>query len=62
MKLVEYNQRPVPLDRHLVFVRSEYDKNDLMAKICRNEHRNISQKGFHGSTIIFTNSRRKPMK
>ncbi|HPX77396.1 MAG TPA: DEAD/DEAH box helicase [Methanobacterium sp.] len=59
MKLVEYNQRPVPLDRHLVFVRSEYDKNDLMAKICRNEHRNISQKGFHGSTIIFTNSRRK---
>lgn len=59
MKLVEYNQRPVPLERHLVFVRSEYDKVDLLAKICRNEHRNISRKGFHGSTIIFTNSRRK---
>ncbi len=59
MKLVEYNQRPVPLERHLVFVRSEYDKVDLLAKLCRNEHRNISRKGFHGSTIIFTNSRRK---
>lgn len=59
MKLVEYNQRPVPLERHLVFVRSEYDKVDLLAEICRNEHRNISRKGFHGSTIIFTNSRRK---
>lgn len=59
MKLVEYNQRPVPLERHLVFVRSEYDKVDLLAKICRNEHRNVSRKGFHGSTIIFTNSRRK---
>mgnify|MGYP000919444302 CR=1 FL=1 len=59
MKLVEYNQRPVPLERHLVFVRSEYDKVDLLVKLCRNEHRNISRKGFHGSTIIFTNSRRK---
>lgn len=59
MKLVEYNQRPVPLERHLVFVKTEYDKNDLMARICRNEHQNTSNKGFHGSTIIFTNSRRK---
>ncbi len=59
MKLVEYGQRPVPLERHLVFSRSEYDKSDLMTKICRNEHQNISRKGFHGQTIIFTNSRRK---
>jgi len=59
MKLVEYNQRPVPLERHLVFLRSEYDKSDLLAKLCRNEHQNISAKGFHGQTIIFTNSRRK---
>ena len=49
----------MPLERHLVFVRSEYDKVDLLVKLCRNEHRNISRKGFHGSTIIFTNSRRK---
>ncbi|MGV8143425.1 MAG: DUF5814 domain-containing protein [Methanothermobacter sp.] len=59
MRLVEYDQRPVPLERHLIFVRSEYDKNDFLTKICRQEHQNISQKGFHGQTIIFTNSRRK---
>lgn len=59
MKLVEYDQRPVPLERHLVFVRSEYDKSELMTRICRKEHQNVSQKGFHGQTIIFTNSRRK---
>ena len=59
MKLVEYDQRPVPLERHLIFVRSEYDKADLLAKLSRSEHQNVSDKGFHGQTIIFTNSRRK---
>lgn len=59
MKLVEYNQRPVPLERHLIYVPSEPDQLELMRKICINEHRNVSQKGFKGQTIIFTNSRRK---
>jgi archaea-specific helicase len=59
MELVEYDKRPVPLERHIVFVRSEHDKSEFMTKICRREHQNISQKGFHGQTIIFTNSRRK---
>lgn len=59
MKLVEYDQRPVPLERHLIFVQSEHDREELMTKLSRNEHQNVSQKGFHGQTIIFTNSRRK---
>lgn len=59
MKLVQYDQRPVPLERHLVFVKSEYDKSEIMMRICRREHQNISHKGFHGQSIIFTNSRRK---
>ncbi|MCE5215214.1 MAG: DEAD/DEAH box helicase [Methanobacterium sp.] len=59
MKLVQYDQRPVPLERHLVFVRSEHDKSEIMMRICRREQQNISQKGFHGQSIIFTNSRRK---
>jgi helicase len=59
MTLVEYGERPVPLERHLVFVRSEYDKADLMTRLCRKEHQKRSSKGFHGQTIIFTNSRRK---
>jgi len=59
MKLVEYEKRPVPLERHLIFARSEHDKEDLMQKLARQEYKNISAKGFRGQTIIFTNSRRK---
>lgn len=59
MKMVEYQNRPVPLERHLVFAKSEYDKEDIMARLSRNEYKNISKKGFKGQTIIFTNSRRK---
>ncbi len=59
MKLVEYEIRPVPLERHLIFVKSEHEREELMAKLSRKEHQNISRKGFHGQTIIFTNSRRK---
>ena len=59
MKLVEYDKRPVPLERHLIFARSEYEKEDIMTKITRAEYKNISRKGFHGQSIIFTNSRRK---
>ena len=59
MKLVEYDKRPVPLERHLIFARSEHDKEDLMSKLARQEYKNVSAKGFKGQTIIFTNSRRK---
>ncbi|MGC9517888.1 MAG: DUF5814 domain-containing protein [Methanomicrobiales archaeon] len=59
MKLVEYGERPVPLERHLIFAGSEYDKMDIMTRIARSEYKNVSKKGFKGQTIIFTNSRRK---
>ena len=59
MKLVEYDRRPVPLERHLIFAKSEYEKTDIMTKLAKAEYKNISKKGFHGQTIIFTNSRRK---
>ena len=59
MKLVEYGRRPVPLERHLIFAKSEYEKTDIMTKLSRAEYKNVSKKGFHGQTIIFTNSRRK---
>jgi helicase len=59
MKLVEYDKRPVPLERHLIFTRSENDKEDLMQRLAKQEYKNVSAKGFKGQTIIFTNSRRK---
>lgn len=59
LKLVEYDIRPVPLKRHIVFMRNEDDKKALMVKLVRNEFNTKSKKGFNGQTIIFTNSRRK---
>ena len=59
MKLVEYSQRPVPLERHLVYVRNESQKRHIMQKLVKKEFNTKSKKGFRGQTIIFTNSRRK---
>ena len=59
MKLVEYSERPVPLERHLVYVRNEAQKRHIMQKLVKKEFNTKSKKGFRGQTIIFTNSRRK---
>lgn len=59
MKLVEYKQRPVPLERHLLFTKSEYEKKDLIGKLAKQEFESKSSKGYRGQTIVFTNSRRK---
>ncbi len=59
MKLVEYSERPVPLERHLVYVRNEAQKRHIMQKLVKREFNTKSNKGFRGQTIIFTNSRRK---
>ena len=62
MKLVEYPNRPVPLERHLVYMRSESSKRHLMVKLAKKEFNTKSMKGYRGQTIIFTNSRRKTHK
>ncbi len=59
MKLVRYDERPVPLERHLVYMRNESQKRHLMRKLVQKEYNTKSKKGFRGQTIIFTNSRRK---
>ena len=59
MKLVKYDERPVPLERHLVYIRNESQKRHLMRKLVQKEFNTKSKKGFKGQTIIFTNSRRK---
>ncbi|MGL6299134.1 MAG: DEAD/DEAH box helicase, partial [Methanobacteriaceae archaeon] len=62
MDLVEYPNRPVPLERHLIFARSEVQKKSLIKKLVIAESKRKSSKGFKGQTIIFTNSRRKTHK
>ncbi len=44
MKLVEYSQRPVPLERHLVYIRSESSKHHIMQKLAKKEFNTKSKK------------------
>ena len=62
MKLVQYKERPVPLERHIVFVRGDVQRRIIMRKLVQREYFSTSSKGFKGQTLIFTNSRRKTHK
>jgi helicase len=54
--LVTYAERPVPLERHLLFVTRK-DKIRFEKKLMEAEFSVRSSKGFRGQTIIFTNAR-----
>ncbi len=55
--LIEFEERPVPIERHLIFA-PEYEKKRLIERLARQEFDMRSSKGFRGQTIVFTNSRR----
>ncbi|HYA33057.1 MAG TPA: DUF5814 domain-containing protein [Candidatus Bathyarchaeia archaeon] len=54
--LVEFEARPVPIERHLVFA-NERDKLAIVNKLVRHDISRTSSKGYKGQSIIFTNSR-----
>ncbi|MBU7013438.1 MAG: DEAD/DEAH box helicase [Theionarchaea archaeon] len=53
--LVLYAERPVPLERHIVLTP---DKNDTIKELIEKEWKSVSRYGYHGQSILFTNSRR----
>lgn len=55
--LVEYEVRPVPIERHLIF-SSGPEKRRLMRDIVKDALAQTSSTGYKGQTIIFTNSRK----
>lgn len=57
--LINYNNRPVPIERHLVLCLNEAIKLKNITKLVRTAYSEISTYGFKGQTIIFTNSRKK---
>ena len=57
-KLIKYDERPVPIERHLLLCLNEHEKNKYMPKLIKYEFSKVSNYGFRGQTIIFTNSRR----
>lgn len=54
--LVKYDSRPVPLERYLMFVERK-QKIPTIKRLALEEYTHTSSRGFHGQTIIFTNSR-----
>lgn len=54
--LITYNERPVPLERHLIFVERK-QKIDAIKSLVTREYRNKSSKGYKGQSIVFTFSR-----
>ncbi|QYZ78933.1 DEAD/DEAH box helicase [Methanofollis formosanus] len=55
-KLVRYDSRPVPLDRHLIFCERK-KKVQFIKSMVREEFARRSSKGYQGQTIVFTNAR-----
>lgn len=55
--LVEYEVRPVPIERHLIF-SSGVEKRRLMRELVKEAQAHTSSTGYRGQTIIFTNSRK----
>jgi len=57
-QLIEFEERPVPIERHVTFADG-YEKLDLEDKLVKRAFDTKSSKGYRGQTIIFTNSRRR---
>ena len=54
--LVRYADRPVPLERHLLFIERA-KKIGFIKQMVAEEYKIRSSKGYRGQTIVFTNSR-----
>lgn len=55
-QLVRYDDRPVGLERYLLFMERK-QKIPTIKKLTTEEYKQVSSKGYRGQTIIFTNAR-----
>ena len=55
--LVDYEVRPVPIERHLIF-SAGVEKRHLIRRLVREALSTTSSTGYRGQTLIFTNSRK----
>ncbi|PSP26887.1 DEAD/DEAH box helicase [Halobacteriales archaeon QH_2_65_14] len=56
--LIEFEERPVPIERHVTFADGR-EKIRIENKLVRRAFDRKSSKGYRGQSIIFTNSRRR---
>ncbi|TXT56247.1 MAG: putative ski2-type helicase [Promethearchaeota archaeon] len=57
--LIQYKNRPVPIERHLLLCQNERIKINLIKKLIRAAFSEVSEFGYRGQTIVFTNARKK---
>ena len=57
-RLVRYEDRPVPIERHLSFARGT-EKPEMVSELVQRAYREESSKGYRGQSIVFTNSRKR---
>ncbi|QLD85267.1 DEAD/DEAH box helicase [Natronomonas halophila] len=57
-KCIEFEERPVPIERHVTFADGQ-EKLDIENKLVKRAFDSKSSMGYRGQTIIFTNSRRR---
>ncbi|MCP4764083.1 MAG: DEAD/DEAH box helicase, partial [archaeon] len=58
-QLIEFNGRPVPMERHLILFLSDFEKQKALLYLVEDEFKKKSKYGYKGQSLIFTNSRRK---
>ena len=58
-ELIKYNNRPVPVERHLLLCLNETQKNKYISRLVRAAFSMKSIYGFKGQSIVFTNTRKK---
>ncbi|MFB6205074.1 MAG: DEAD/DEAH box helicase [Haloglomus sp.] len=56
--LIEFEERPVPIERHVTFA-DDQEKVDIEDRLVKRAFDTKSSKGYRGQTIVFTNSRRR---
>ena len=56
--VVEFEDRPIPIERHVTFVDGT-DKTDVIDRLVTRAFDGTSSKGYRGQTIVFTNARRR---
>ncbi|MEZ3142422.1 DEAD/DEAH box helicase [Halobaculum sp. MBLA0143] len=57
-RLVEFEERPVPIERHVTFADAR-EKVRIEKRLVERAFDSKSSKGYRGQTIVFTNSRRR---
>ncbi|MFX0022790.1 MAG: DEAD/DEAH box helicase [Candidatus Hermodarchaeota archaeon] len=57
--LIKYNERPVPVERHLLLTLSEAQKLKFISLLIKSAYSTKSKYGFKGQSIVFTNTRKK---